>query len=171
MTPEVSGRFVGPGDGSVLNNPVGGQIARKASDEDTGGAYTLFENTMPPRSPGPRPHIHHRHDEAFYVLEGELTVRVGARTITAPAGSFVLVPRGEIHQPANPGEQQARFLLIFSPGGMDQFFADAAARRVPLQAPSADPAALKALADFSATYHFELAEFPQDPSKGRAPAH
>lgn len=156
MTTEEVGRFVGPGDGGAITNPVGGRIVRKASDEDTGGAYALFENSMPPRSPGPRPHIHHRHDEAFYVLEGELTVRVGSRTIVAPAGSFVLVPRGVVHQPANPGAQSARFLLIFSPGGMGQFFADAAAGRVPIQAPSSDPAALVALADFSARYDFEI---------------
>ena len=65
----------------------------------------------------PRPHIHRDHEEAFYVLEGELTVRVGPRTITAPAGSFVVVPRGVVHQPSNPGAQPTRFLLIFLPDG------------------------------------------------------
>lgn len=157
MTTKEIGRFVAPGDGSALTNPVGGQIVRKASDADTAGAYALFENTMPAGSPGPLPHLHRRHDEAFYVLEGELTVRIGTQTVAAPAGSFVLVPRGVVHRPANPGSQPARFLLIFSPGGMDQFFADAAAGRVPIQAPSSDPAALAALADFSARYDFELA--------------
>ena len=157
MTAEERGRFVGPGEGSGLTNPVGGQIVRKASDADTAGAYALFENRMPAGSPGPLPHLHRRHDEAFYILEGELSVRVGAQTVIAPAGSFVLVPRGVVHRPSNPGPQPARFLLIFSPGGMDQFFADAAAGRVPIQAPSDDPAARAALADFSARYDFELA--------------
>jgi quercetin dioxygenase-like cupin family protein len=147
----------------ALPNPVGGQIIRKASDQDTGGAYTLFENSMPPHCAGPRPHIHHRHDEAFYVLDGVLTVYIGIDTITATAGSFVLVPRGVVHQPANLSATPVRFLLLFSPGGMDQFFADAAAQRVPLQTPAADPAALAALADFSARYHFELAALPAAP--------
>lgn len=160
MTTQSNGRLIGPGAGSILINPVGGQMIRKAADQDTGGAYSLFENWLPARSPGPLPHIHYRHDEAFYVLEGELTVRVGTQTFIAPAGSFVLVPHGVVHQPANRGTQPARFLLIFSPGGMDQFFADAAARRIPLQAPSSDPVALAALAAFSAQYDFALAEFP-----------
>jgi hypothetical protein len=123
---------------------------------------------MPPRSPGPLPHIHHHHDEAFYILEGELTVGVGSQTITAPAGSFVFVPRGTVHQPANHSEQAARFLLIFSPGGRGRFFADAAVGRVPLQQPSSDPAALAALANFSARYDFELAEMPsaEEPAAG-----
>lgn len=165
MTTHEAGRFVGPGAGDALGNPVGGQIVRKASDEDTAGAYALFENTMPAGSPGPLPHIHRRHDEAFYVLEGALTVRVGARTISAPAGSFVLVPRGVVHQPANPNPQAARFLLIFSPGGMGQFFADAAAGRVPMQTPASDPDGRAALADFSARYDFELADLPAAPAE------
>jgi len=165
MRAEANCRFVGPDDGAALTNPVGGQIVRKASDEDTLGAYALFKNSIPPRSCGPLPHIHHRHDEAFYVLEGELTVHVGAQIITAPAGSFVLVPRGTVHKPANPGAQPVSFLLIFSPGGMDRFFADAAAGRVPIQTPSSDPAALAALADFSARYDFELADLPAAPAE------
>jgi uncharacterized cupin superfamily protein len=48
----------------------------KVRDEDTGGGYSVHDNTIPAGSPGPRPHIHRRHEEAFYVLEGELTVCV-----------------------------------------------------------------------------------------------
>jgi quercetin dioxygenase-like cupin family protein len=73
-------------------------MIRKVSDQDTGGAYSLFENWMPPQSPGPLPHIHFLHDEVFYVLEGELTVRVGRQTLSAPVGSFVLVPHGVVHR-------------------------------------------------------------------------
>ncbi len=61
--------------------------ARKAQQRDRLAAA----EKVAAGSPGPLPHIHRRHDEAFYVLEGELTVRVGTRTVTAPAGSFVLV--------------------------------------------------------------------------------
>lgn len=164
MATSSAGCLSGPGEGETLSNPVGGQIITKATDEDTAGAYALFENVMPAHSPGPLPHIHHRHDEAFYILEGELTVRVGSQTFTAASGSFVFVPRGTVHQPANPGTQPARFLLIFSPGGMGRFFADAAMGRVPIQRPSSEPAALAALADFSARYDFELAEFPSESS-------
>ncbi len=164
MTTSSTGRIVGPDEGETLTNPVGGQIVSKATDEDTSGAYALFENVMPPHSPGPLPHIHHRHDEAFYVLDGELTVRIGTQTITAPRGSFVFVPHGTVHQPSNPNAQPARFLLIFSPGGMGRFFADAAAGRVPIQRPSSEPAAVSALAEFSARYDFELAEFPGEPN-------
>src|SRR3712207_2557658 len=138
MSTEDGGLFVGPGDGKEIPNPIGGRMVVKVCDADTGGAYSIHDNTLPPGSPGPRPHIHRHHEEAFYVLEGELTVRVGSRTITARAGSFVVVPRGEVHQPSNPGTEPTRVLLIFSPAGMDRFFEEAAEGRMPLQAEPTD---------------------------------
>jgi quercetin dioxygenase-like cupin family protein len=91
---EDGGIFVGPADGKALTNPIGGAMMVKVRDSDTAGAYSVHDNTIPPGSPGPRPHLHRDHEEAFYVLKGELTVRVGPRKIVAPAGSFVVVPRG-----------------------------------------------------------------------------
>jgi hypothetical protein len=90
------------------------------------------------------------------VVDDALTVRVGARTLTAPAGSFVVVPRGAVHQPSNPRPESVRVLLIFSPAGMDGFFVEAAARRLPLQAVPTD------LAEFTSRYGYEFAEFPAE---------
>ncbi len=163
MRSENTGLLVGPDDGKLLANPIGGRMVVKVHDEDTVGAYSVHDNTIPPGSPGPRPHIHRDHEEAFYVLEGELTVRVGPRKITAPAGSFVMVPRGVVHQPSNPGTQPTRVLLIFSPAGMDRFFEEAAEGRIPLQAVPNDPAVLDKLATFTEKYGYEFAEFPQEP--------
>src|SRR5262245_56944113 len=148
MISHDDGYFAGPTDGTALTNPIGGRMVLKAPDHATGGGYSLHENILPPGSPGPRPHVHHRHEEAFYVLEGELMLRMGMRTITAPAGSFVVVPRGVVHQPSNPSTQPIHVLLIFSPAGMERFFLAAAERRIPLQAVSSDPAVLAALSDF-----------------------
>ncbi len=163
MSTEDGGLFVGPGDGKEIPNPIGGRMVVKVRDEDTGGVYSIHDNTIPPGSPGPRPHIHRHHEEAFYVLEGELTVRVGSRTITAPAGSFVVVPRGVVHQPSNPGAEPTRVLLIFSPAGMDHFFEEAAEGRMPLQAAPTDPAVLEGLTAFTEKYGYEFAEFPSGP--------
>lgn len=163
MKIEDPGVFVGPDDGKVLANPLGGRMVVKVRDGDTGGAYSVHDNIIPSGSPGPRPHLHRNHEESFYVLEGQLTVRVATRTIEAPAGSFVVVPRGTVHQPSNPGTRPTRVLLVFSPAGMDRFFEEAAERRMPLQAEPTDPAVLRELAAFTERYGYEFAELPSRP--------
>lgn len=160
MRTEDAGILIRPGDGEALGNPIGGRMVVKIRDEHTDGSFSVHDNTIPAGSPGPRPHIHRDHEETFYVLEGELTVRVGPRTFTAPAGSFVVVPRGVVHQPSNPGTEPTRMLLIFSPTGMDHFFEEAAEGSIPLQAAPTDPAVQQKLEAFTNKYAYEFAEFP-----------
>lgn len=163
VSSEQSGIVVEPGAGQEIPNPVGGQMIVKVRDQNTSGAYSVHDNVIPAGASGPRPHLHRHHDEAFYVLEGTLTLRMGARTITAPPGSFLLVPRGVVHQPSNPGMEPVRVLLFFSPAGMDCFFVEAAERRLPLQAVPADRRVAAELAEFTERYGFEFAELPPPP--------
>ena len=67
----------------------------------------------PPRLIAP-PHVHFRDDEAWYVLEGTLRVRVGEDEVEARAGSAVLVPRGTPHTYWNPEPTPARYLLMMT---------------------------------------------------------
>lgn len=60
-------------------------------------------------------HVHHKDDEAWYVLEGRLRVRVGPDEAAVDAGSGVFVPRGTAHTYWNPGPGPTRYLLIMSP--------------------------------------------------------
>jgi len=152
--------FVGPDDGKALPNPIGGRMMLKVRDGDTGGSFSVHDNIIPAGSPGPLPHLHRNHEETFYVLEGELTVQVGERRITAPVGSFVVIPRGIVHQPSNPGTEPTRVLLIFSPSGMEHFFEEAAEGRIPLQAVPADPDVLEKRDAFAKRYGYEFADLP-----------
>lgn len=69
-----------------------------------------------------KPHVHHRHTYAFYVLEGELTFDVGCETIRVSAGGFVAVPPNVPHSFRNAGEQRACWLTIHTPdGGFAEF--------------------------------------------------
>jgi mannose-6-phosphate isomerase-like protein (cupin superfamily) len=68
----------------------------------------------PPRFIAPL-HLHHNDDEAWYVLEGTLGVRVGDRHVEAKAGSAVLVPRGTPHTYWNAGPGLLRYLLVMTP--------------------------------------------------------
>jgi mannose-6-phosphate isomerase-like protein (cupin superfamily) len=92
----------------------------KAAAEDTDGAFTLFELTAAARF-GPPPHIHHREDETYYVLEGEFEFLDNDRVFTAGAGSFVYLPKGRLHMHKNAGETPARALVLNTPAGVEGF--------------------------------------------------
>lgn len=68
----------------------------------------------PPRFIAPL-HLHHEDDEAWYVLEGALCVRVGDQDVEAKAGSAVFVPRGTPHTYWNAGPGPLRYLLVMTP--------------------------------------------------------
>jgi mannose-6-phosphate isomerase-like protein (cupin superfamily) len=59
-------------------------------------------------------HLHRTDDEAWYVLEGTLCVRVGKDVVEAKAGSAVFVPRGTTHTYWNPGPGLVRYLLVMT---------------------------------------------------------
>jgi quercetin dioxygenase-like cupin family protein len=82
--------------------------------------HPLLDVTWSRYEPGERgagPHVHHRHVDAFHVVEGELTFRVGPALdpIRAPAGTFVLVPPEVVHAFDNDGEARARWLNFHAP--------------------------------------------------------
>jgi Cupin domain len=67
----------------------------KATGADTGGRIAIIELTEPPGAVAPK-HVHHKEDEGFWVLEGEVTFDVGGTTIVASAGDYAFGPR-DIH--------------------------------------------------------------------------
>src|SRR5213083_2941080 len=60
-------------------------------------------------------HLHRNDDEAWYVLEGRICVKMGDGEVELRAGSGVLVPRGTPHTYWNPGSERVRYLLIMTP--------------------------------------------------------
>ena len=70
--------------------------------------------TAEPRRLIAPPHVHHKDDEAWYVLEGELRVQMGEKVVEVRAGAGVLVPRGTPHTYWNPGLGPVRYLLIMT---------------------------------------------------------
>jgi mannose-6-phosphate isomerase-like protein (cupin superfamily) len=112
---------IGPGDGKAVQRPSSEQTVIKVAEAETHGAYALRENVVPAGASGVPFHIHRDAEEAFYVLTGELTVYVEDRTLTAPAGSFVLVPRGTVHSLANWGAEPVRSLTIISPAWVSRW--------------------------------------------------
>lgn len=115
--------IVSPGEGHAIS-PIGSdQSFFKALGTQTGGAFALLEQTVPPGH-GPRRHVHSREEESFYILEGQFDFEVGGREFLAGPGTFVLGPRNIPHRFWNAGDSTGRFLLIISPAGLEPFFAE-----------------------------------------------
>jgi mannose-6-phosphate isomerase-like protein (cupin superfamily) len=102
-------------EGREIRAP-GGLFTRKVAAGETGGAYSLFERSVPPGGGDP-PHIQHREDECLYVVEGELDLLLGEELLAARAGSLIFVPRGTLHAFTNRGKMPARVLDLTTPGG------------------------------------------------------
>lgn len=112
-------------DGVIIPGPTGQQMIVKVSGAASRGAYSLIEYSHSPSAPGPPPHVHRQHEEAFFVLEGELTLAVGADLVTVRAGQTAVVLRGQVHQPSNRSGRPVRFVFLSSPP-MDEFFTELA---------------------------------------------
>jgi quercetin dioxygenase-like cupin family protein len=98
------------------------------------GAVSVVELAASPEFAGPPLH-HHDFDEAFYVLEGELTFQLGDELRTAGPGELVFAPRGSHHTLANLSGAPARYLVVCTPGGFENRFARTAAERAGLEPP------------------------------------
>jgi len=107
------------GDGEVAWL-VGFPHTIKLSGSDTDGAVCVVECDAP-RDAGTPVHVHHRDDETFYVLDGELTFFSDDETISAPAGTLVHLRRGVRHAFTVESER-ARFLVLGTPAVQDAFF-------------------------------------------------
>jgi quercetin dioxygenase-like cupin family protein len=118
-----------PGEGQ----PDGEQNRWKVTAAETLGAYSL-RYSLQPAGGGPEFHTHTNEDEGWYVLEGELSFQVGDRLLVGSAGSFVFAPRETHHRYWNSGASTAKFLMMFSPGGLEKMFQER--RSIPERDPS-----------------------------------
>lgn len=101
---------------------LGGSIRIRLRSEDTDGRFALIEQVVPAGFPGPALHIHPDFDETFYVLDGEIALRIGGEAHDARPGTVALVPRGTPHTFANPSDRPARMLVFVAPGGFERYF-------------------------------------------------
>lgn len=106
--------YCGPGD----------RITFLITGAESGGAFFMGEAWVAPGG-GPPPHVHSREDESFYLQHGTLSVQVGGKTLNASAGDFIHIPRGTAHSFKNVGEETAKLLVVATPAGLENFFAEA----------------------------------------------
>jgi mannose-6-phosphate isomerase-like protein (cupin superfamily) len=113
-----------PGEGTKSLWVLGEYLTYKIPSQRTGGAYSLFKVATHPRA-GPPPHVQHREDEFFYVLEGEFEFLSGEETLRVGVGSLLYVPKGTLHAHKNVSEGVGRMLMSQTPGGLYEHFFEA----------------------------------------------
>lgn len=111
--------FAVPAGGGESVWSLGGRFTTKADSAATEGRFALveavaFQSTEPPL------HIHHREDEAWYLLDGRMTFYVADEVLEATAGTFVYAPRGLPHT-FTVDTEPTRVLVFASPAGFEHF--------------------------------------------------
>lgn len=108
-----------PGGGEIIGDSPDRRVEILSDHDALHATWSRFG----PRRDGADLHVHRRHSDLFYVLEGELTVRLGpeGEEVVAPAGTLARVPRLVIHGFRNASDAELRYLNFHAPG---QGFAD-----------------------------------------------
>jgi len=105
---------------------LGARCRILADSAGTHGRYGLVDMIEVPPGDMPPLHVHNAHDEGFLLLDGELSLFLPGREIRLEPGEFVLAPRGVPHA-YRVGDTPARFLVLSTPGGFEQFVHEVAA--------------------------------------------
>ena len=99
-----------------------------ATGELTAGRYGLYRWEMPPHASGAGAHFHRTFSEAFYVLDGLVSLYNGVDWGAAGAGDFLYVPEGGIHGFRNDTDDPATMLILFAPGAAREGYFEELAR-------------------------------------------
>ena len=108
-----------PDDGGTKLNVLGIPLVIRLHGRDTNGVLSVVES-HDVKGGGPPPHIHHREDETFQILEGEYEWTVGDKQFTAKKGIFA--PRGVPHTYRYWGNTPGRLMCTITPSGFEGFF-------------------------------------------------
>jgi quercetin dioxygenase-like cupin family protein len=97
-----------------------GLAAIKFTGQDTGGQFSLTEMLYPAGAVVPR-HVHHREDEVFYVIDGEITMQIGEDSYRVGAGETIFAPRDVPHGFTVTSSNPVRYLILYTPAGYEGF--------------------------------------------------
>src|SRR2546423_5701794 len=108
-------------EGGAKVNILGIPMIIRIHGRGTGGVVGVVESHDVPGG-GPPPHIHHREDETFQVLEGEYEWTVGGERFIAQKGATIFAPRGIPHTYRYIGKTPGRLMCVITPSGFEGFF-------------------------------------------------
>jgi mannose-6-phosphate isomerase-like protein (cupin superfamily) len=115
------GKVVQPGGGLSVWWMGDDKITFPAVSEDTGGEHAFWVD-YPPAGVGPPRHVHSREEEGFFLIRGQLELKVGQLQASVGDGAFVAAPPGIPHEWRNTGDTNAELITFTAPGGNEGFF-------------------------------------------------
>ena len=103
-----------PGGGEVVGDAPDRRVEILCEHDALHATWSRFG----PGRDGADLHVHRRHTDLFYVLEGELTVRLGpeGEAVAVPAGTLARVPPLVVHGFRNASDAEVRYLNFHAPG-------------------------------------------------------
>ncbi len=149
------------GEGGRAYWMLGGLYEVLLSSDETGGAATVMQMTMPPGM-GPPAHIHHGVTETVFVVDGTLAYHVDGKKIEGGPGSLFRIPPDTLErfEPTS----RCRVVVTYEPGGIDKFFAEAGepAKRTEIPPTPTSPPDVDRLVKLGTRYGLEI-QPPQRP--------
>jgi quercetin dioxygenase-like cupin family protein len=111
----MSGPVLVPsGGGEVIDDAPWRRVEILADEKTLAATWSRFG----PHRDGADLHVHRLHTDLFYVLDGQLELRLGVEDerITVPAGALVLVPPLVVHGFRNGTDADVSYLNLHAPG-------------------------------------------------------
>jgi quercetin dioxygenase-like cupin family protein len=110
----VSAIVIPAGGGEVIGDAPARRVEILSSHDSLHATWSRFG----PGRDGADLHVHHHHTDLFYVLDGELTLRLGVagEPVAVGAGSVARVPPDVVHGFRNAGDAEVRYLNLHAPG-------------------------------------------------------
>ena len=83
---------------------------------NSGGSVAMFELEVAAGAKVPAAHSHDGYEETIYGLVGSLTRTVEGRSIETGPGEVLCIPRGAVHRFENLHGEDAKALVVITPG-------------------------------------------------------
>jgi mannose-6-phosphate isomerase-like protein (cupin superfamily) len=140
---------------------IGTLMTRKAGARDGTGGVALLDQ-LAPVGFGPPLHLHHREDEGFYILDGEVDFFCDGQDFHLRSGSWVFLPRDLPHAYKVRGDKPARMLTFTFPAGFEGFVSELGSPAPQRTLPPQEPPNVGRIAAIAARYGIEILGPPPD---------
>jgi quercetin dioxygenase-like cupin family protein len=104
---------------TIRNNATGETLTMLVGEQESGGAYQLYEVTLPPHRPSPPLHYHTDFTETFTVKQGKLDIYLDReqRHILLHPGDSATAQIRQLHRFANNRDEPVTFTMETRPAG------------------------------------------------------